>query len=212
MLITGNPEDLYQVKDRKIYTGENIPVLERNKSVLKALCIKPNSRVLDVFFGSDPLVAEITEEAWKAHYFGLETSEAFVRKATKLFSAYTEDRKAVFNLYDGEKIPYVTRFFHRILSTISGMAYVSPAFFTENYRVLADSGIMVITYKPWKQFDEAVSITDSALEAGFIVRDFKMFRVNKGIKANTANARTDKQVLIVLQKPERAAARATVEK
>ncbi|MGS2737868.1 class I SAM-dependent methyltransferase [Sinomicrobium sp. M5D2P17] len=203
MWITENPENLYHVKDRVLHTGENIAVLELKEHILKALCIEPNSRVLDVLFGSDPLVAEVTGEAWKTHYFGLETSEAFVRKATKLFSAYTEERKAIFNLYDGEKIPYVTRFFHRILSTLSGMAYISPAFFTENHRVLAENGIMVIVYKPWKQFDEAVSIIDSAMEAGFIVRDFRMLHVNRGMKTDTTTGRRNKQVLIVLEKPGR---------
>ncbi|MGS2765065.1 class I SAM-dependent methyltransferase [Sinomicrobium sp. M5D2P9] len=203
MWITGNPEDLFQVKGRVMHTGENIAVLELKERILKALCIEPNSRVLDIFFGSDPLVTEVIGEAWKTHYFGLETSEAFVQKATKLFSAYTEERKAIFNVYDGEKIPYVSRFFHRILSTISGIAYTSPAFFTENHRVLAENGIMVIVYKPRKQFDEAVSIVDSAMEAGFIVRDFRMFHVNKGMKINTTAGRRDKQVLIVLEKPGR---------
>ncbi|RNL88237.1 hypothetical protein ED312_08895 [Sinomicrobium pectinilyticum] len=201
MLISGNKEGLYHTEDRMVYTGENIDVPELKERILSALCIVPNSRVLDVFFGAEPLVAEITGEAWKTHYFGLETSEAFVRKATKLFSGYTKERKAVFNLYDGERIPYVNRFFHRILSTLSGITGISPAFFTENYRVLAESGITVIAYKPGKQMDEAVSVADSAMEAGFIVRDFKMFEVDKGVK--TREGKTEKQVLIVLEKPEK---------
>ena len=200
MLMKGNIRPPYLTGEPVWQSSRSIDAETYRKYAIQALCIDANSRILDIFFGTRSWVAEITAEAWKTHYFGLETSEAPVRKASRMFKSYTEKRKAAFSVYSGEKIPYVTRFFHRVLCRLSGAEHISGYFFTEAYRVLGYGGILVVLYQPRKAFDEAVSLVDSALEAGFVLRNFGMYHLESDTDKNMAIPH-DEHVLITLEKP-----------
>ncbi|UGU15718.1 hypothetical protein LS482_18805 [Sinomicrobium kalidii] len=196
-------EYLYCLKENtnheSVLTGEKTSETKLKADVVDALNIEPASRILDISFGPVPLVTELVNNMWKVHYFGLETAPELVAKATAVFADHINDRKALFELYDGKKVPYVVGFFHRVLHVSPAGEPVSKVVLREGYRVLTENGIMVLVHRPRGQFEEAVAVANTARATGFTVRDLKMFDMTGKGKLRAEGP--EKYVITVLVKP-----------
>lgn len=122
-----------------------------NKGMIKAsineLKLKPQNRVLEIGHASCVHLKDILKQKKGLRYFGLEISQTMVNEANQNNRGYVNDRKALFQEYDGYKIPYVHNFFDRIMTVNTIYFWENPKeFLIELHRVLKPKGLCVITF------------------------------------------------------------------
>lgn len=117
------------------------------KHSIKSLSLVDKNRVLELEHGSCNHLKMLLKEADDLTYFGMETSKIKKEIAESINGINIRKRKALFQLYNGIKIPYVACFFDRIL-TVNTICYMEKPldFFNEMYRVLKPGGKFVLTF------------------------------------------------------------------
>ncbi|MEH6681508.1 MAG: class I SAM-dependent methyltransferase [Sediminicola sp.] len=126
---------------------ENVAPKERELSpgIMSALRLDSGIRVLELPCGQGIHMVSIVSYIKDMRYFGLDADCLKIKDAQDRYAVYTHQRKALFQDYEGERIPYVARFFHRILCWDITILEMGPEqFLAECHRVLAADGILVL--------------------------------------------------------------------
>ncbi|MEE9363835.1 MAG: class I SAM-dependent methyltransferase [Cellulophaga sp.] len=117
------------------------------KESISSLQVFDKSRVLELGHGNCAHLSDILKQAFQVRYFGMEISETMKQEAERINYKYMNKRQALFQLYNGNEIPYVLNFFDRIVTVNTIYFWENPvAFLQELYRVLKPNGICVLTY------------------------------------------------------------------
>lgn len=124
---------------------------ETNKGMIeesiKALKINAKNRVLELGHGSCYHLKTILNEAEDVKYFGMEISQVMRDEAEKINNVSVKNRKALFQLYDGNTVSYVSNFFDRILLVNTIYFLKEPIlFFNEMYRLLKPGGSFIVSF------------------------------------------------------------------
>ncbi|MDG3581222.1 hypothetical protein [Galbibacter pacificus] len=147
------------------------------KLVVESLRLYPKLRLLDLYFGKNPLLPFFFK-ASPLSYFGFETANKLVEKSKADYQYYIRQRKAVFDDFDGLHIPYVMNFFHRVISISPRIdPYLIEAYLQEAYRVMAPGGVMVFTFKI-KNYEQALQLIQRARLSPFRIDDLKILNMN----------------------------------
>ena len=117
------------------------------KESIKLLDLIEKNRVLELGHGNCYHLNMLLKEADDLKYFGMEISEIMKEAAEKTNETSIRKRKALFQLYDGINIWYVSNFFDRIL-TVNTLYFIEKPldFLNEMYRVLKPGGKCVLTF------------------------------------------------------------------
>lgn len=117
------------------------------RASVQALKLEPQNRVMEIGHGNCDHLRDILNQNKGLRYFGLEISQTMVNEANRNNETFVSERKALFQLYDGCKIPYVHNFFDRIMTVNTIYFWKDPKeFLVELHRVLKPKGTCVITF------------------------------------------------------------------
>lgn len=124
---------------------------ERNSKIIKesikALNLEDKNRVLELGHGNCSHLPFLMEQALHVKYFGMEISEIMIKEAARINEKYTKANEALFQPYDGERVPYVHNIFDRILTINTIYFWENPIeYLKEMFRVLKPGGKFVLTY------------------------------------------------------------------
>ncbi|MCF8716400.1 hypothetical protein JM658_16335 [Joostella atrarenae] len=164
--------------------------------IVKSLELRPKVRVLDLYFGINPLTSFILEDA-SVSYFALDSSINFVNKAAVVYKEYISKRKAIFSCFENNDIPYVNQFFHRILSINPRIDrsqltdYINEVF----YKV-CNGGRMILVFSI-QSYEDVLSLLDAINLSLFKVEDFMVFELSMCYQSELEK---DKSVLFKLNK------------
>ena len=112
-------------------------------SSIEFLEFKKENSVLEIGHGNCGHLGELLNSAEGIKYFGLEISETMLKEAKTM----NADKEAVFEIYDGETIPYADSFFDRIFSVNTIYFWTNPTgLISEIRRALRPNGLCVLTY------------------------------------------------------------------
>ena len=121
--------------------------ISMTESSIESLLLEDRNRVLEIGPGVCYHLPSLLNRAAELRYFGMEISETMIEQAENFNIKYIKKRKALFQLYNGSDIDYVTNFFHRILSVNTIYFIDNPIyFFKEMYRLLMPGGYFVLTF------------------------------------------------------------------
>ena len=124
---------------------------ETNKGMIiesiKSLELNDRERVLELGHGSCKHLTNLLDEALELKYFGMEISETMKDEAERINIGSIKKKKALFQLYNGVDICYVSNFFDKILTVNTIYFLENPLLFLEEmYRVLKPKGKFVLTF------------------------------------------------------------------
>ncbi len=148
---------------------ENLEVLvNKNNSriiqdSIKALELEDKNRILELGHGKCSHLPFLMDQAAHIKYFGMEISESLLEEANKLNAGYIRKKEALFQLYDGLRVPYVHNIFDRILTINTIYFWEDPAeYLDEMFRVLKPGGKFVLTFmnSPFLEQLSAISKND----------------------------------------------------
>lgn len=126
---------------------------------IQSLELEEKNRVLELGHGSCKHLPYLMEQASNIKYFGMEISELMKDEAVKINSKYIKKNDALFQLYDGYKIPYVHNIFDRILAVNTIYFSENPVqFLNEMFRVLKPGGVFVLTFANSTFIDKLSSV------------------------------------------------------
>ena len=112
-------------------------------SSIEFLELKSLNYVLELGHGNCGHLGKLLDSAKEIKYFGLEVSETMLAEAKKT----NAEKRAEFQLYDGETIPYADSFFDRIFCVNTIYFWTNPTvLISEIRRVLKPNGFCVLTY------------------------------------------------------------------
>lgn len=150
-------DKLYQIaKQLRCPEGENGILMgemlsESNDGMIRksitSLELSDRNRILELGHGSCSHLSFLMKEASDIKYFGMEISSTMVEEAERINSKYIKKDVALFQLYDGFKVPYVHNFFDKILTVNTIYFWEQPiAYLNEIYRLLKPNGIFVLAF------------------------------------------------------------------
>jgi len=117
-----------------------------NESI-KSLALKDKDRILELGHGSCCHLPNILNKALDLKYFGMEISEIMKNEAERINEISRKKRQALFQLYNGIDIPYVSNFFDKIITVNTIYFLDNPLLFmNEMYRLLKPNGKFVLTF------------------------------------------------------------------
>jgi len=117
------------------------------KKSIKALDIEDKNRVLELEHGSCRHLPYLMDEAFHIKYFGMEISKEMEKEASNVNIKYIKNKEALFQLFDGVKVPYVHNIFDRILAVTTVEFKKEPlAYLEEMFRVLKPGGKFVLAF------------------------------------------------------------------
>jgi SAM-dependent methyltransferase len=209
-----------KLKDKRIGHGQNFllghgartsrePSVEKTQNeereggtyLLHALRLCPAIRILEMECGHGAHMPYLVNHSQGIRYFGLGTSAHKVGRAQRENPDYLKERKALFQLYDGGKIPYVTQFFHRILTVDpQGLGQYPTNFLKDCYRVLVEEGVFV-TALSLQGPNAALDWEDLCKRTGFLCLDRKVVEV--GDPNEILGELSGQFLVVVLKKPLR---------
>ncbi len=173
-------EDLKEIAAQlKTPTGEN--GIEMGKSMnetnigmtmsaIESITIQKNHSLLELGHGNGGHVKHILEKAANVRYIGLEISEEMKNQAKKLNRLYTPDNIAIFELYDGLKIPFDNNSFDHVLS-------VNTIYFWEDARLLLNEISRIL--KPSGTFCLVFADKSFMLKLPFTQFGFQLYDIDK---------------------------------
>ncbi|WP_335964870.1 class I SAM-dependent methyltransferase [Galbibacter sp. PAP.153] len=198
-IFEGNVEDEFQnilIKPANIETIQ-LDYKEAVKLITDSLSLYPKLRLLDLYFGQNPLLPFLFKGS-PISYFGFETSNELIQKSKTTYQYYIRQRKAVFSEFDGLHVPYVMNFFHRVLSIDPKIApFHIEAYLQEIFRVMAPGGIMVFTYKT-QNYEECLGLIQRVQRSSFRIDDLKVLNMDLNRETDTGY----RTVFFILEKPE----------
>jgi len=87
------------------------------------------------------------KQAFQLKYFGMGTSEAKAKELTGSFNKYIRKKEALFQVYDGKRIPYVHNIFDRILAFDTNYLWEdTEEYLIEMFRILKHGGTFILTF------------------------------------------------------------------
>ena len=102
-----------------------------------------DNSVLELGHGNCGHLEKILSSAEGIKYYGLEISKTMLKEAKTM----NADKEAVFEIYDGNTIPYADSFFDRIFTVNTIYFWKNPTgLMSEIRRVLRPNGLCVLTY------------------------------------------------------------------
>lgn len=111
------------------------------------LNLRDRFKVLELGPGNGAHLTKILGLAKNLDYYGLELSETMVKEANRINSAYLQDNKIEFKLYEGKVIPYEANSFERMMTVNTIYFWPDPlATLAEAFRVLKSDGLFIITF------------------------------------------------------------------
>jgi len=117
------------------------------RATIEQLALDNNHQVLELGHGICGHLDEIMNKAEGIIYHGLEISETMHEQAKTINSKYTNATCAVFHLYEGDRIPFLSNTFDRVLSVNTIYFWSSPQQFVQEIeRVLKPGGLCVLTF------------------------------------------------------------------
>lgn len=135
--------------DNGITVGESMYQSNQNMilSSIDAVQLEDKNRVLEIGHGNCSHLNDLLKKAHKLRYFGLEISEVMRQEAEQNNLDHVKQGHALFQFYNGSKIPYVFNFFDRIMTVNTIYFWKNPKEFIKDlYRVLRPGGICVISF------------------------------------------------------------------
>lgn len=144
---TSKLHSLIENKKNTMLEIVNIIGGNRIEEVIKNLDIQDKNRILELSHGNCIHLPKLLHEAVGLTYFGMETSVVMKAEASRINKKFENKRKALFQIYDGVNIPYVSKFFDRIISANS-ISFLGKSFLflEEMYRVLKPGGVFVLSF------------------------------------------------------------------
>lgn len=107
------------------------------RNTIAALALIADDNVLELGHGNGKHITEISNKAERITYHGLEISELMNVEAEK----NNRNENVFFTLYDGDKIPFDSNYFHKILTVNTLYFWKNPTqLLNEIYRVLKPGG------------------------------------------------------------------------
>ncbi len=142
-----------EILEKKVVINKNSDL---KKESIKALSLEKKNRVLELGHGCFEHLDGLMAEADDLKYFGLDISDKIIKATNEKFEHYLKEAKALFQVYDGEKVPYVQNMFDRILSVNNFFFYQEPLeYINELYRSLKDGGTCIVSfYNAMDEFSE----------------------------------------------------------
>lgn len=193
------------LEDKEAIVIDEILNEQHNKMIfqsIKSLELEEKNRVLELGHGSCEHLPYLMQQAPNLKYFGMEISELMKDEAMKMNGKYVRKKEALFQLYDGFKIPYVHNMFNRILA-------VNTICFSQNlvellnemYRVLKPGGVFVLTFANNDIIDEISSVNSAEYKIKKLIEEakFDSFNIRERFerKKTTAGEWIDKRYSIV---------------
>lgn len=144
--------------------------------IVDSLELRSRDRLLDLYFGMNPITAFILDEA-KVNYFALDTSRKLVENASSRFKKNVANRSALFRVFEENEIPYVNNFFNKILSINPRITnYELLEYLNLTYQKLSDGGVMSLAFTI-KSYKESLKLLESIKVSPFTINDFMILDV-----------------------------------
>jgi ubiquinone/menaquinone biosynthesis C-methylase UbiE len=135
----------------KIMNETNIGMTQ---SAVSALSIKEGNSLMEIGHGNCAHLQFILDQAKKIRFTGLEISETMQQEAIRINASLMDNNSMVFQLYDGNSIPFNDESFDCIMTVNTLYFWESPIkFLNEIYRVLKPKGRVAIAFAQ-KEFME----------------------------------------------------------
>ena len=117
------------------------------KESIKALNLEDKNRVLELGHGNCSHLPFLMDQAAHLKYFGMEISDVMNEEALRLNEKYVKKKDALFQIYDGVRVPYVHNIFDRILTVNTIYFWQNPLnYLKEMFRVLKQGGVFVLAF------------------------------------------------------------------
>lgn len=165
--------------------------------LIKELRVRAKERVLELDFGSHDSFSKIINRNSKVRYFGLHMVKEVVDNQKVLHYNYTIENRALFDVYDGESIPYVHKFFHKAYCLdVKRIQEDYKILLPELYRVLVEGGFLLLCL-PVSQ--GSTDVVCHSKKIGFVEISKRALIVNKEKPKGDLDRET--YVIYGLQKP-----------
>lgn len=178
-----------------IKTNDSVDLKKLEELIFPSLELQPKQRILQLYFGNYPLIDILIKHVVGISYFGFDISENQVSDAHKAYDSYIKNHQARFDLLpESGTIPYVTHFFHQIISLYPQIElHELPLFLKETHRTLAHNGCMVLII-PRNTHAHTLDTLEAIRSSSFTLKDCQIIDFQATYKVIPS-------LLVVLKKP-----------
>lgn len=178
-----------------IKTNDRVDWKKLEELIFLSMEPQPKQRILQLYFGKYPLIDLLISHVVGISYFGFDISENQVSDAHKTYDSYIKNHQARFDqLPESGTIPYVTHFFHHIISLYPQIGlHELPLFLKESHRTLAYNGCMVLVI-PLTSHAQILDMLEAIRSSSFTIKDCQAFDFQ-------ATSKVIPSLLVVLKKP-----------
>ena len=149
-----------------IATAKSMNVANDNmiRYVINQIDISDTMNILEIGPGNGLHINYLFEKNPSINYIGIDISELMVQEATELNSEYTNNRKAIFELTDGEIIEKENSSINAIFTVNTLYFWKNPKeYLKELFRVLKNDGQLILGFVP-KSTMEKIPFTKFGFE------------------------------------------------